>query len=311
MKNYSIRKKRKKRAKMSQKAGSRSYKRSVLSIAKDIKKPFVVYFFNGYDCKTDYHDPYTYKNAELIGICYSNDQMVLNLALGIKIFFDSYFYEILDHIIRNLNEKYIVYLFGFSFGGAVVNLLYEKLINHYSKNSEKNERKKIIIVTYGSIYLSTKKNNTNIDIVITNYMDINDLFVSSRIRIIGFLNYNTKVPKYDESWKIKKTNLSINNRTEVDRNLYAYSEEVKGSNNVLWIRLCIDVNIPQFLDSNTDEERGKIHCTGYMKMMKNLFTPDGKLSEITEIIPRYDPVPEVEIDIEPNDYSKISTKTLP
>jgi hypothetical protein len=276
-KNYSRKKKnhsrKKKGAKTSQKAGSSITKESINEILskKDSNKPFIVYFFTGYGCKAS-----SFKNdlfqdcADLIKICYDYRYNLLKILLGSKkIELDNYLFKVLQHIIQKSLDGKIVYLFGYSFGGAIVNFLYEEIIKRYYSNDKYDPipLNKIIITAYGSIYLSNMNLITD-NIVLTNYMDINDFYVSKERIMTYHINKGIKVPEYNSS----KSIISSINTTL----LYNLVEKVNNNNNtIIWIRLYNDEG--EIFNSKTEEDKFVIHIDGYMIMINNYITPDGNI----------------------------------
>jgi len=107
----------------------------------------------------------------------------------------------LEYIIELISDGKEVFLFGHSFGGLIINKMCEK-IQEYIKNEEKtdekkgfleNYEKKLIVATFGSIYLPNK--NTLDSININNYMHIRDIAIRlNHIRII----FDGGVPKHSD-----------------------------------------------------------------------------------------------------------------
>ena len=90
---------------------------------------------------------------------------------------------ILKYIIELISNGNEVFLFGFSLGGLFVNRICEEIQNYIinkEKTDEKkgflnNYKKKLIVATFGSIYLVDKDSLGSINII--NYMYINDVAI--------------------------------------------------------------------------------------------------------------------------------------
>ena len=258
-------------------------------------KPIIVIMFYGHHCdendisyyKRFFNDTNTnfiasaffYENIEFLDICYHSRLLLSNILLGIKkIKLDKYLKSLFDSIISIIKKGKIIYLFGFSYGGAIVNLLYEQIMIYYNYDTDREpdtRPKKIIMTTFGSIYLSPIVSATD-EIILTNYMDINDYFVSSKKTSIGLINNGILVPKYnedDDEWvDLEKYNLTI-----ILCKIYLDKEQKY--NNVVWIRLydfgpslAKNYSNKKFFISNTGYYKYNLHEFGYLDMMQKIIT---------------------------------------
>ena len=77
--------------------------------------------------------------------------------------------KIIDQILEKANENDNIYVYGWSFGGMIVNRVVEILVKSYSEDIR---LKKIYFTTVGSIYI-TKKDIGSIDLI--NYISVGDV----------------------------------------------------------------------------------------------------------------------------------------
>ena len=77
--------------------------------------------------------------------------------------------KIINQILEKANENDEIYVYGWSFGGMIINRIVEILVKSYSQDTRLN---KIHFSTFGSIYI-TRKDIGSIDLI--NYIAIGDV----------------------------------------------------------------------------------------------------------------------------------------